>query len=271
MTTVPALTLNDQTTIPQLGFGVWQVSTDDIVPAVSKALEVGYRHLDTAAVYGNEEGVGRAIAESGIPRGELYVTTKLWNDRHTDAESALAESLEKLGLDQVDLYLIHWPAPAQGRHVDAWESLVKLREQGLTRSIGVSNFHQPHLRESIEATGVVPAVNQVEIHPTFTQKALIRDTRALGIDVEAWSPLGQAQDLESEEVVAIAERLERTPAQVILRWHLQQGRIVFPKSITPARIEENFDVLDFALSDDDLTAIDSLDRGNRIGPDPDRF
>ena len=273
MSQVPTVTLNDGNTIPQLGFGVWQVSSDDIVGSVSKALEVGYRHIDTAAIYGNEEGVGRAIAESGIPRDELFITTKLWNSEHEHdlALKAIEESLTKLGLDKVDLYLIHWPAPGNDKFLEAWLALEDIQRQGLTRSIGVSNFQVDHLR-LIQARGtVVPAVNQIEVHPTFTQKPLILENDELDIRTEAWSPLGLGEDLAHPTIVQLAERAGRTPAQVIIRWHLQQGRIVFPKSVTPSRIEENFNVLDFTLSDSDLEAIDAINHENRIGGHPDKL
>ena len=271
MTNVPTVTLNDGYTIPQLGFGVWQVSTEDIVPAVRKALEVGYRHIDTAAIYGNEEGVGRAIKESGIPRDELFVTTKLWNDRHGDVRAAITESLQKLGLDYLDLYLTHWPVPGQNKYLDAWLGMEEAQRDGLTRSIGVSNHQRAHLELLLEKGSVVPAVNQIEVHPTFTQDALVDFDKSQGIVTEAWSPLGQAQDLENPVITDLAEQLGRTPAQVILRWHLQRGLVVFPKSVTPKRIEENFDVLDFQLDDAAMQKIAGLDAGNRIGPDPDTF
>lgn len=268
--TVPWITLNDGVDIPQYGFGVWQVSTDDITAAVAKALEVGYRHIDTAAIYGNEEGVGKAIAESGLARDEVFVTTKLWNMRHQDARAAIEESLTKLGLEQVDLYLIHWPVPTHGHFVEAWESLIAIKEAGLTRSIGVSNFLPEHLDAIITATQVVPSVNQIELHPTFQQREVVAATRGHGIDVEAYTPLGRG-DFDLEAPQRWAAELGRTPAQVVLRWHLQHGHILFPKSVTPSRIAENFDVFDFELPKAAMDDLDALDSGNRCCPDPATF
>lgn len=271
MPQVPRIDLNDGRSIPQLGFGVWQISTDDIVGAVSHALRTGYRHIDTAQAYGNEEGVGRAIAESGIPREELWVTTKLNNGKHTRA-AAVAEaktSLSKLGLDHLDLYLIHWPTPGSGDYVDTWRGMLDAREQGLTKSAGVSNFQPDHLQQLAEDGGAMPAVNQIELHPTFANAAVVTADNEHGIKTEAWSPLGLGTDLKNESIIALAEKLGRTPAQVILRWHLQQGRIIFPKSVTPSRIEENFKIFDFELTDEDLASIDALDVGNRTGGHPD--
>lgn len=269
---VPTITLNDGVEIPQFGFGVWQVSSDDIVPSVATALEVGYRHLDTAAVYGNEEGVGRAIAESSIARDELFVTTKLWNDSHkaADARRGIESSLEKLGLDQVDLYLIHWPAPVKygNEYIEAWDALQEFKAEGLTRSIGVSNFLVPHLEA---LNGETPSVNQIEVHPSFQQRELREFGASKGIVTEAWSPLGNQRDprdIDLPEVVAIAEALGKTPAQVVLRWHLQLGNVVFPKSVTPARIKENFEIFDFELSDEQVAVITGLESGNRQGGDP---
>ena len=273
MSVVPTLTLNDGHHIPQLGFGVWQVSTADIVSSVAKALEVGYRHIDTAAIYGNEEGVGAAIAESGIPREELFITTKLWNDSHgVDAAlKAATTSLAKLGLDYVDLYLIHWPTPARDNYVAAWHGLEKVHAEGLSRSIGVSNFTEEHLRRVIAEGAVVPAVNQIEVHPTLTQEDIIAVNDELGIVTEAYSPLGLSADLDNETVRTVAESVGRSAAQVILRWHLQLGRVVFPKSVTPQRIQENFDVFDFELSEDQIQAISAVNSDNRLGSHPNDF
>jgi diketogulonate reductase-like aldo/keto reductase len=270
---VPTITLNNGVEIPQLGFGVWQVSAEDVVPAVSTALDVGYRHIDTAMMYRNEEGVGKAVRDSGIPRADVFVTTKLWNSDHgyDSALAAFDASCERLGLDYVDLYLIHWPTPARDLYLETWRAFEQVYADGRARAIGVSNFQANHLRRLVTEATVVPAVNQIELHPTFGQQAL-RDVHAeLGIATEAWSPLGQAQDLENAAIGAIARAIGRAPAQVILRWHLQLGNIVFPKSVTPSRIQENFDVFDFELSDAEMGEISALDSGNRIGPDPDRF
>ncbi len=269
----PTVTLNNGVQIPQLGFGVFQVSDDDIVASVQKALEVGYRHIDTASAYGNEEGVGKAIADSGIARDELFVTTKLWNtdQGHDNALAAFDQSLARLGLDHVDLYLIHWPIPENKTYVDTWKAFEEIYADGRARAIGVSNFAPNHLHHLIRDSTVTPAVNQVELHPTFTQTDLVSVHRELGLHTESWSPLGQAADLDSATVTEIASRLGRSPAQVVIRWHLQLGHIVIPKSVTPARIESNFDVFGFELSDADVAAISALDSGNRIGPDPDTF
>lgn len=271
--TIPDITLNDGHTIPQLGFGVFKVDPVQTERIVSDALEVGYRHIDTAAIYGNEEGVGRAIASSGIARDELFVTTKLWNaDQGSDsARAALASSLDRLGLDHVDLYLIHWPRPDLDRYVTSWQTLEQLRDEGLTRSIGVSNFHRPHLERLLAETETVPAVNQIELHPAFAQRDLRAFGEGHGIHTEAWGPLGQGKyDLFSEEPIAAAARTHGvSPAQVVIRWHLQQGIIVFPKSSTRERIAQNIDVFGFELTADEMAAIDALDRGQRVGADPD--
>ncbi len=274
--TIPTLELNDGHRIPQLGFGVFKVPADEAQSAVASALEAGYRHIDTAAIYGNEEGVGAAIAASGIPRDELYITTKLWNDRHDgdEADAAIAESLEKLGLDRVDLYLVHWPTPAQDNYVHAWEKLIGIRERGLATSIGVSNFLVPHLDRIVAETGVTPAVNQIELHPAYQQRDITAWAADHGVHIEAWGPLGQGKyDLFSIPAVAdAAAATGKSPAQVVLRWHLQKGNIVFPKSVRPERIRENLDVTDFTLDDAEMAAIDALDPldgSGRVGAHPD--
>ncbi|MBX3091232.1 MAG: aldo/keto reductase [Cryobacterium sp.] len=268
-----SISLNDGTTIPQLGFGVFKVDPAETERIVTEALEVGYRHIDTAAIYGNEEGVGRAIAASGIPRGELYITTKLWNDRQDNAPAALRRSLDKLGLEKVDLYLIHWPAPANDRYVEAWEALVGLRRDGLTTSIGVANFLVPHLEKLLASSDVVPAVDQIELHPAHQQPATIALARERGIAIESWGPLGQAKYplLENPVIVAAASAHGKSAAQVVIRWHLQSGFIVFPKTNHRERMIENFEVFDFALSDAEMAAITALeaDGAGRVGSHPD--
>ncbi|MET0132241.1 MAG: aldo/keto reductase [Kibdelosporangium sp.] len=272
MPDIPNVTLNNGVEMPQLGFGVFQVPDSETFDAVSAALDAGYRSIDTAKVYGNEAGVGKAIA--GHPRDQLFITTKLWNsDQGYDATlKAFDQSLGRLGLDYLDLYLIHWPTPAKDRYADSWKALVKLAEDGRVRSIGVSNFQPAHLRRVIDETGVTPAVNQVELHP-YLQQAEVREAHAeLGIATEAWSPLAKGGDLlDHDTITAIAGKHGRTPAQVIIRWHLQLGNVVIPKSVTPARIAANLDVFGFALDDADLAAIAKLDKGLRTGPDPDAF
>ncbi len=272
--TVPDITLNDGFTIPQLGYGVFLVPPADTERAVSEALELGYRHIDTAAIYGNEEGVGRAIAASGIARDDLFVTTKLWNDRHDgdEPDRAVAESLEKLGLDHVDLYLVHWPTPAKDNYVHAWEKLIGIRERGLSRSIGVSNFLAPHLQRAIDETGVVPTVNQIELHPAYQQREVTSLAAQHDVKIEAWGPLGQGKyDLSAEApIVAAAAAHGKTPQQVVIRWHLQRGRILFPKSVRRERLAENLDVFGFDLTAAELDAIDGLDRPDgRVSAHPD--
>ena len=265
---IPVVTLNDGKTIPQLGFGVFKVDRDEAERVVTEALEVGYRHIDTAAIYGNEEGVGRAIAKSGIPREELFITTKLWNDRHLDVEAAFEESLAKLGLDYVDLYLVHWPSPQHGNFVEAWKGLEKLGDRA--RSIGVCNFLPEHLEKLLSEATTVPAINQIELHPALQQRDAVEASRAAGITVESWGPLGQGRyDLGAEEpIAAAAKKHAKTPAQVVIRWHLQNGFIVFPKTVTKSRMVENLDVFDFLLSDEEMAAITVLERNARGGSHP---
>ena len=274
MPQVPNIRLNNGVTIPQLGFGVFQVPPDRTAEAVRTAFDAGYRHIDTAQGYGNEEGVGQAVRESGLPREEVFVTTKLANDRHGRAEAvaALDESLQRLGLDQVDLFLIHWPRPATDRYVETWRSFEKILSDGKARSIGVSNFQVPHLERLAAETGTVPAVNQIELHPLLVQAELRAYDSGHGIATEAWSPLAKGGELLQEERLrALAEKYGKTPAQIVLRWHLQIGNVVIPKSITPSRVQENIEVFDFELAADDIATIEELDAGTRTGPDPDNF
>jgi 2,5-diketo-D-gluconate reductase A len=275
--TVPTLTLNDGTTIPQLGFGVFQIPPPETATAVTTALEVGYRHIDTAQMYQNEKGVGEAVRASGLDRGEVFVTSKLNNGFHrpADARKAFDGTLATLGFDYVDLFLIHWPLPTlyDGDYVSTWQVLEELRADGRARAIGVSNFQVAHLERLAAETGTVPAVNQIEAHPYFTNDTVRGYDRAHGIATEAWSPIAQGGVLDDPVIVAIAEKVGRTTAQVTLRWHIERGDIVFPKSTTPSRIEENFRLFDFSLDADDVAAITALDQGEpgRTGPNPDRF
>ncbi|MFJ1794956.1 aldo/keto reductase [Kitasatospora griseola] len=271
--TVPTVTLNNGVEMPQLGFGVFQVPDEETTAAVATALESGYRSIDTAAIYGNERGVGRALAASGLRREELFVTTKLWNaDQGHDATlRAFDASLDKLGLETVDLYLIHWPTPARDLYLDSWRAVERLAADGRIRAAGVSNFQPAHLTRLIENGGLVPAVNQVELHPGLQQSELRAFHAAHGIATEAWSPLAQGAVLNDPAITAIAERTGKSAAQVVLRWHLQLGNLVIPKSVTPARIRQNLDVFDFTLTDDEMAAIAATDRGLRTGPNPDEF
>ncbi|WUB77166.1 aldo/keto reductase [Streptomyces sp. NBC_00576] len=260
--------------MPQLGFGVWQVPDDEAEQAVATALETGYRSIDTAAIYGNEEGTGKALAASDVPREDLFVTTKLWNgdQGYESALRAFDTSLEKLGLEYVDLYLIHWPQPAKGRFVDTYKAFEKLAADGRARAIGVSNFLPEHLDRLLAETSVIPAVNQIELHPHLQQHAAREYHGEQGIATEAWSPLGQGKGLlEVPAIVAIAQKHGRTPAQIVLRWHLQLGNVVIPKSVTPSRIKENIEVFDFSLDTEDLAAISALNENRRLGPDPATF
>ncbi|GAA1170841.1 diketogulonate reductase-like aldo/keto reductase [Kitasatospora gansuensis] len=281
MSTIPSITLNNGQAIPQLGFGVWQVADDEATTAVETAIKAGYRSIDTAAIYENETGTGKAIAAAGVPREELYVTTKLWNSGTADWSGqqgrdavlrAFDDSLGKLGLEYVDLYLIHWPRPMHGTFGNVWKAFEELAADGRAKSVGVSNFGQVQLDALREQSGLVPVLNQVELHPHFPQTELRAYHAEHGIATEAWSPLGQGKDLLTEPaLVKIAEKHGRTVAQVVLRWHLQSGIIAIPKSVTPSRIVENLDVTGFELDTDDLTAIAALETGKRLGPDPQGF
>ncbi|MEU6658152.1 aldo/keto reductase [Streptomyces sp. NPDC046821] len=271
---VPPIILNNGVEMPQLGFGVWQVPDDEAEKAVATALAAGYRSIDTAAIYGNEEGTGRAVAASGIDRDKLFVTTKLWNGDHgyDAALRAFDASLGKLGLDYVDLYLIHWPLPAKGTFVDTYKALEKIYEEGRAKAIGVSNFLPEHLERLLGETSVIPAVNQIELHPHLQQRASREFHGEQGIATEAWSPLGSGKGLlEVPAIVAIAQKHGRTPAQIVLRWHVQLGNVVIPKSVTPSRIKENIDVFNFELDLEDIAAISALNEDRRLGPDPATF
>jgi 2,5-diketo-D-gluconate reductase A len=272
-TAVPYLDLGDGHRIPQLGFGVFQVPPEDTAEIVRHALKTGYRSIDTAAAYENEAGVGEALSESGLQREEVFITTKLWNSDqgHDSALRAFERSLERLGLEYVDLYLIHWPAPDKGKYVETWQAFTELRSEGRARSIGVSNFLPEHLERIVGATGVVPALNQIELHPRLQQAELRRVHERHGILTEAWSPLGQGAVLDEPAIEEIAKAHDRTPAQVVLRWHIQLGNVVIPKSVTPERIEENFRIFDFELAEDEMNALAELEARERTGPDPRTF
>ena len=277
MSTVPKITLNDGNTIPQLGFGVFQIEPEDTAEAVSKALEIGYRHIDTAQMYGNEKEVGEGIRDSGIDRDDIFVTSKLNNGFHEPdaARAAFDTTLSDLGFDYVDLFLIHWPLPTRydGDFVSTWKTLEEFHNDGRARSIGVSNFQIEHLEKLAAETDTVPAVNQIEVHPYLANNAVRDYDQEHGIATEAWSPIAQGGVLDDSTITQIAEKVGKTPAQVVLRWHIQNGNIVFPKSVTPSRIEENFDLFDFELESGDMDEIDGLDRGEdgRTGPHPDTF
>jgi 2,5-diketo-D-gluconate reductase A len=271
MTHQPRISFSDGHSIPQVGLGVWKTPNDGAVTAVQAALEAGYRHIDTAAAYENEEGVGRGIRASGVARDEIFLTTKVWNENqgYDSTLRALDESLKRLGQDYIDLYLIHWPSPWRGRYVETWHALIKAQGDGRVRSIGVSNFTAEHLDRIIDETGVTPVLNQIELHPRFQQRRLREAHAQRGIKTQSWSPLGQGQLLSDPVISRIAEKHGRTPAQAIIRWHLDNGLIVIPKSVTPSRIVENFNVFGFALDAEDMAAINGLDDpSGRIGSDP---
>lgn len=273
MTSSPTLTFNDGNTIPQLGYGVWQVEDDVAEKVVRQAFEAGFRHIDTAKIYGNESGVGRAIASSGLSAEEIFITTKLWNadQGYESTLEAFEASMDRLGLETLDLYLIHWQQPKQDKFVDTWKALIELQKRGRVKSIGVSNFTIEGLQRIIDETGVVPAINQVELHPFFNQAELREFNASKGILTQAWSPLGQGGELlENATVAEIAAKHHATPAQVVIAWHLAIGNVVIPKSVTESRIQENFAALNITLDATDVEALNGLDRGaeGRIGPDP---
>ena len=271
--TVPTITLNNGITIPQLGFGVFQIDPDETKDATLTALEIGYRHIDTAEMYGNEKQVGEAVAASDVPRDEIFVTSKLNNGFHAydDALRAADKTLADLGLDQIDLFLIPWPLPDVGDFVQTWKAMEKIYSDGKARAIGVSNFQRHHLERLFAETDVIPAVNQIEVHPYLSQNTLREFNSDHGIATEAWSPIAQGDVLDDPVLVTIAEQAGRSTAQVTLRWHIQRGDIVFPKSVTRARVKENFELFDFELSPEDMAAIDGLNADKRRGPDPDTF
>ncbi|WP_224703493.1 aldo/keto reductase [Devosia aquimaris] len=271
MSTQPHVSFNDGRSIPQIGLGVWQTPNDTAVTAVDTALKAGYRHIDTAAVYQNEEGVGEGLRVSGVPRGEIFLTTKVWNDDQGYDETlrAMDASLKRLGTSYVDLYLIHWPSAYRGKFVDTWKALIRLREEGKALSIGVSNFEGDYIEEIVAATGVTPVINQIQLHPRFQQRAMRLKHEKLGVVTESWSPLGQGKLLDDPVVANIAARHGKSAAQVIIRWHIEMGLVVIPKSVTPSRIVENFQVFDFSLSGTDMAAIAGLDDPQgRLGSDP---
>ena len=271
--TQPMMTLNDGRTMPQLGTGIWQIEDAKTPEVVAEALRIGYRLIDGAAAYKNERGMGAGIRDSDVARDEIFVTSKLWNDAqgHDAALRAFDATMERSGLDYLDLYLIHWPLPAMDAYVDSWKALIRLRDEGRVRSIGVANFHEPHLRRLIDETGVAPALNQIELHPSLTQERMRAVNKQLGIVTQSWTPLGRGDSFDAPAIRDAAARTGRTVAQVILRWHIQHGLSVIPKSEKPERLAENFDVLDFTLTPKEMSAIDALDRGHRTGPDPDTF
>ncbi|MCX8957895.1 2,5-didehydrogluconate reductase DkgA [Erwinia psidii] len=271
MTEQTVIKLRDGTMMPQIGLGVWQASIDEARHAALKALEVGYRSIDTAAIYKNEEGIGQALQETEVGRDDIFITTKLWNDDQLNAPAALETSLKKLRLDSVDLYLMHWPCPAKDNYVAAWKAMIELQKQGLTKSIGVCNFNETHLKRLMEETGVSPVINQVELHPMLQQRSLHAWNALHQIQTESWSPLAQGGKgvFEQDVFKNLAKKYGKTPAQIVIRWHLDSGLVVIPKSVTPSRIVENFQVFDFRLEKTEISEITSLDKGHRLGPDPD--
>ena len=269
---LPTVELNNGVLIPQLGFGVYKIPDEQVEDAVSAALESGYRSIDTATLYANERGVGAAVTGAGLPREDLFITTKLWNDAHgyDAALRAFDTSLNELGLDYVDLYLIHWPLPGHNRYVETWRALERIVAEGRARAIGVSNFQREHLDTLLAECDTVPAVNQIELHPQLQQPELRDYHREKGIVTEAWSPIARGGELLGTEVITtVAHKHGKTPAQVVLRWHIEMGHVVIPKSVTPARIAENLDVFDFDLDEQDIAAVATLESGNRLGPHPD--
>ena len=273
MIAVPSITLNNGVDIPQLGLGVFQVEPEQAKEVTLQALEIGYRHIDTAQMYGNERGVGEAVRESGLPREDVFITSKLSNAHHgaSAAATAFEKSLDRLGMDVLDLFLIHWPLPKIDRYVETWRALSEILATGRVRSIGVSNFHEEHLQRLFDETDVVPAVNQIEVSPYLTQDPLRDFCAEHGIAVEAWSPIARGKVADDPELQQIGREVDRTPVQVTLRWHIQRGDIVFPKSVQPARMRENLDLFDFQLSAEQMERITSLNRGERTGPHPDEF
>src|SRR3954447_10082750 len=273
---VPRLHLGHASTpdlaIPQIGFGVWEVPDDEVDSAFGRALDIGYRHIDTARIYGNEDGVGRVLAKGDVDRDDIFVTTKVWNDDHENVPAAFDASMQRLGLDVLDLYLIHWPAPQQDSYLDAWRAMLDLQREGRVRSVGVCNFQVPHLQRLLDETGVLPSINQIELSPYLQQRELRAFHAEHGIVTEAWSPLAVRAGLLEDRVVSeLATKHEVSPAQVVLRWHVELGNVVLTRSVTPARIAENFEIFDFSLGEDELQALATLDRGTRTGPDPDTF
>jgi len=269
----PIIKLRDGNMMPQLGLGVWQASVEEARNAALKALEVGYRSIDTAAIYKNEEGIGQALQQTDVARDEIFVTTKLWNEDQLNWQQAMESSLQKLQLEHVDLYLMHWPCPQKGNFVEAWKGMIELQQQGLAKSIGVCNFQETHLKRLIDETGVTPVVNQIELHPMLQQRELHAWNAMHQIQTESWSPLAQGGKgvFDQEVIKQLAKKYGKTPAQIVIRWHLDSGLVVIPKSVTPARIEENFRVFDFRLEKTEVTEISKIDSGTRLGPHPDEL